>query len=183
MRTKENYDYSTISDRVFEHDGCICDLGCVSWDMFESLIGKKRIIGADPFAEERDGCEYYEGVITPFDSFSVFISNTYDDSANQFGGGDSTYVNGLSWKSFCRKYDIDKVSILKLNIEGAEYPLLNSMDSDDFAKIDQIMVSFHDWINPKWKHLTTASHCLLQENGFELAHTASQYGWRLYLKK
>jgi len=33
----------------------------------------------------------------------------------------------ISWKNFCKLYNIDKISILKINIEGGEYPLLNSI--------------------------------------------------------
>ena len=62
-------------------------------------------------------------------------------------------IQMLDWKTFCNKFEIDKVSVLKLNIEGSEYPLLHSMDSEDFSKINQIAVSFHDWMNPKWRNL------------------------------
>lgn len=187
IRTKENYDYSTIDDRIFTHDGVVCDIGCKGWDWCASLVGKKRIIGVDPYEEVAPkGWELYKGVLGACHG-KVFISHENDESSIMVQASDKhnwfEVVEMRSWKVFCQVYSIDRVSLLKLNIEGAEYPLLNSMDLGDFDKIDQIAVSFHDWINPKWKFLTQASHHLLLANNFELAHVASQYGWYLYLKK
>lgn len=184
VRSKSNYDYSTYDDRALLHDGCIVDVGCAGWDMFASLVGKKRIIGVDPFEEEKEGFEFYKGILGPIYG-EAWITDNSDESTNMFYPQGQSYLlfRSVNWKLFCQEQNIDRVSILKLNIEGAEYPLLHSMDTDDFEKIDQIMVSFHDWINPKWKHLTQASHHLLIANNFELGHVASQYGWHLYLKK
>ena len=41
----------------------------------------------------------------------------------------------LSWKTFCERFNIDNVSILKINIEGSEYSFLDSLDETDFSKI------------------------------------------------
>ncbi len=181
MRTKEAYDYSTVDDRFLTHDGCIVDIGCAGWDMFASLVGKKRIIGVDPFEDEKEGYEFYKGVLSPVNG-EVCISNNKDESSLMSVENWHCHIDSRTWKYFCEVEEIDQISILKLNIEGAEYPLLHSMDTDDFDKIDQIMVSFHDWINPKWRHLTFASVQLLLCNGYQLTHTASQYGWRLFVK-
>jgi hypothetical protein len=182
VRTKENYDYSTYDDRALTHDGCIVDVGCAGWDMFASLVGKKRIIGVDPFEEFKEGFEFHQSVLGASNGTAWIEDDGDESSIYKWGSGNRT-VGMSSWKSFCGVHNVDKISILKLNIEGAEYPLLHSMDTDDFAKIDQIMVSFHDWINPKWEPLTHAATHLLTLNGFELVHIASQYGWRLFVKR
>lgn len=181
IRTKRNYDYSTFDDRALTHDGCIVDVGCAGWDMFASIAGKKRIIGVDPFEEHHPDYELFKGVLSPVMG-EVAISNDADESSLN-APVLTKKVKSLPWKGFCLIYEVKSVSILKLNIEGAEYPLLHSMGSDDFEKIDQIMVSFHDWINPKWKNLTDASIYLLQANGFDMVHKASQYGWHLFVKR
>jgi hypothetical protein len=89
----------------------------------------------------------------------------------------------INWKSFCKYYNIDKVSLLKLNIEGSEYPLLNSMGKDDFEKIDQIAVSFHNWENANWELITQSTFHLLTLAGFEIQSTYPGWGWWLAVKK
>jgi hypothetical protein len=88
----------------------------------------------------------------------------------------------LSWKTFCKRFNIDKVSILKINIEGSEYSFLDSLDETDFFKINQIVISFHDWLNPEYKELTDYSIELLKKNGYTIISTYFKYGWYLCVK-
>lgn len=183
IETIAGHPYSRIHSRAFQHDGCVVDLGCYDWLWSNMLIQRKRVIGADPF-ETRipNGAELFKGVVTSNDclikmnnaGLASQISNSEYESLESY--------QGLSWKSFCKKYNIDKVSILKMNIEGAEYPLLHSMDSDDFLKIDQLIISFHDWMNPNWKQLTDASMYLLKQHGFKTIQDLGLYGWHMLLK-
>jgi hypothetical protein len=50
------------------------------------------------------------------------------------------------------------------------------MDAEDFSRIDQIVVSFHDWLNPNWKSLTDASMYMLNQQGFKIENIGP-YGW------
>ncbi len=52
----------------------------------------------------------------------------------------------LSWKDFKKKFAINSISILKINIEGSEWDLIDCFDDEDFYEIDQICVSFHYWL-------------------------------------
>lgn len=174
--------YSRIHTRAFSHNGCIVDLGCIEWDWSKKLIGSKRVIGVDPFETTiPEGAELFKGVVTSYDGL---IKMKYLEFASQIASTqeDSEWYTALSWKSFCKQYDIDEISILKMNIEGAEYSLLHSMDTDDFLKIDQLIVSFHNWMNPKWKELTEASIYLLKRNGFSVIENIGPYGWHMALK-
>ena len=88
----------------------------------------------------------------------------------------------ISWKTFCKKFNVDKVSILKINIEGSEYSFLDSLDESDFFKINQIIISFHDWLNPEYKELTKQSIQLLQKYGYTIISTYFKFGWYLCIK-
>jgi hypothetical protein len=57
------------------------------------------------------------------------------------------------------------------------------MDTDDFKQIDQIAVSFHDWLNPKYKNLTESSLVLLKKSGFKIISIYKPYGWYLAIKE
>jgi hypothetical protein len=177
--TIEGYDYSAIDERALTHDGCIVDAGCFYWDWSAFFIGKKRVIGIDPL-ELIEKAELYRGILGPCDG-NAFIGNN-KGSSSMFGGKNRLLVSMISWKSFCRQYHINKVSVLKLNVEGAEYSILHSLDLQDYAKIDQIAVSFHDFLNDDWVALTRASLHLLEDVGYNLTPINKQYNWWLAKK-
>ena len=183
IRTIPNEDFSIIHSRSLIHNGCIVDLGCLNWDWSSYFINKKRVIGVDPFEDIIEGVEIFKGIIGSFDGKS-FISDK--------GLGSSVFLENneyaiefpvLSWKNFCKQFNINNISILKINIEGSEYPLLNSLDIQDYKKIDQICISFHDWINPNWSELTKTALQLLENNGFDIIKIDHTYNWYLALNK
>jgi hypothetical protein len=181
IQTIQNFDWSTVHSRVLTHEGTIVDVGCLFWDWSSYFIGKKRVIGVDPFEVEIEGAEIFNGLIGSFDG-KTLISDE--------GAGSSVFSNNkenlieypvLSWKTFCKSYNIDNISILKLNIEGGEYSLLNSLDIEDYKKIDQIVISFHDWYHPNWVELTNSALQLLQNNKFEIVKINRDFNWYLAL--
>jgi len=185
-RGKEGWDnyWSQIHPRCFEHDGVVIDAGCLKWDWSQIFLGKKRLIGLDPQEEPIEGAELYKGILGPLDGKGKFgILNENDNVDNVGYNENGELVDMISFKTLCKKYNIDKVSILKLNIEGAEYSLLNSMDIDDYEKIDQIAVGFHDWLYPKQSKLRKNTLMLLENMGFEVRKIHDYWNWYLAIKK
>ena len=181
--TIEGLLWSVVDPKLYEHDGCVVDVGCLYWNWSKVFLGRKRFIGVDPIEKEcPEGAELFNGLLGPFNSSVSLSFNNDSTKINTSDDHEQQNYNMISWKTFCKNYNIDKVSILKLNIEGSEYPLLHSMDSEDFSKIDQIAISFHDWLNPNWKHLTSSSLFLLKENGFTILQTFDKFGWYLAIK-
>jgi hypothetical protein len=180
FRTIPEWPHTQVGSEVMINEGDVVDLGCLGWDWSGFFIGKKRVIGADPFCEEIAGAELYKGVVGPYDGNTRIL---YDGLCSSIISGKGHEVEMLSWKSFCQTFSIDKISILKINIEGGEYGLLNTMDSDDFLKIDQIAVSFHDWTNPLWEKQTLSTINLLEKNGFLVEKLECEWGWYLARKK
>jgi hypothetical protein len=185
IQTIPGHDYSRVNARVFNTDGCIVDLGCAHWDWSKIFIGKKRVIGADPFEPTTPpGCCLFNGVVTSYDGL---VRMHYDKDASSILNAPVSAHDcvdmfpAISWKNFCRKFDIDGIAVLKLNSEGAEYSLLNSLDDSDYAKIDQIAVSFHHWLHPQQRKLADASIYLLQQHGFQVTKIG-EYEWHLATK-
>jgi hypothetical protein len=179
--------WSTFDWNSIDSEGCVVDLGCLYWDWSNYWFGVKRVIGVDPFEETiPNGVELFKGVLGPLDckiKMDKPNNNEIEGVVNpNIDEEDVNLYEMISWKTFCNNFNIDKVSVLKINIEGSEYPLLHSMDIEDFSKIDQITISFHDWLNPNWKHLTSSSLFLLKENGFTILQTFSKFGWYLAVK-
>lgn len=52
-------------------------------------------------------------------------------------------VDTISFSDLLNRYDIKRVSLLKVDIEGYEYKLIDSFTGKDFRAIDKIMIEFH----------------------------------------
>ena len=179
--------WSTFDWNSIDNEGCIVDLGCLYWDWSNYWLGMKRVIGVDPFEETiPNGAEFFKGVLGPSDCKIKMDKPNNDEVAGivnyNIVKGEENLYEMLSWKTFCKKFNIDKVSILKIIIEGSEYSFLDSLDETDFSKINQIVVSFHDWLNPEYKELTKQSIELLKKYGYTVISTCFKYGWYLCVK-
>jgi hypothetical protein len=60
----------------------------------------------------------------------------------------SVIVPKIAFADFIRTQNIERVDLLKLDIEGSEIPLLRITPDDILLRISQITVEFHDFINP-----------------------------------
>lgn len=182
--TIQGNSWTTVEQKFWKNDGCIVDVGCLSWNWSSVFLNKKRVIGVDPNENDTPtGAELFKGVLGPFDG-EVFMGediNAASKITSEFLG--TNKVKMLSWKTFCSTFSVDKVSILKLNIEGSEYPFLHSLTKDDFDKIEQITISFHGWLYPEQKNLVSSSLHLLELSGYEIVSTFDKFEWYLCFKK
>lgn len=135
---KKHYSFD---DRCFSHKGCVIDIGCYTWDWSKDFINKKEIIGIDYCEkEEIAGTKLIRKMIMPYKGeCSVHID-----------GYGSTVMDKKGDSVICETITLEDVldglncmpSVMKVNIEGAEYPLLFSLRG---PPSDQLIVSFHDW--------------------------------------
>ncbi len=165
--------------RAWNNPGAIVDLGCWPWDWSAAFVGKKRVVGVDPFADLIPGVELFQGVVGHACG-TALISQSADRSSVFAEGSKS--VPMLSWKKFRNDFHLGQIAVLKINIEGSEYALLHSMDEDDFADIDQIAVSFHDFLWPTRAKATQAALTYLKSLGYSIVPTNSAWRWYLCLK-
>lgn len=76
--------------------------------------------------------------------FFVDEENSTISSFTSYGNLKSSYkVKSITFKSFISQYKLDKIDLLKVDIETGEYPLFDSLDKEDFNKIDNILVEYH----------------------------------------
>jgi FkbM family methyltransferase len=54
-------------------------------------------------------------------------------------------IKSLSLGTLLKRFDLKEIDLLKLDIEGAEFQLISSLDSDVLSSISQITVEFHDF--------------------------------------
>jgi hypothetical protein len=78
------------------------------------------------------------------------------------------------------------IDILKIDIEGAELELIESLDAEDLNKIKQITVEYHDWLNPALHERTVNSIRKLVNYGFLSYTDVPDHTWpveMLFLNK
>lgn len=91
--------------------------------------------------------------------------------------GDSTkgYIEtfGLPWKELKKKYNIDQVDMFKMNIEGSEIAVLDSIE--DFSKIKRFAIECHDFRADRGHgdHFRTKKHVIetLEKNGYTVTES------------
>ena len=87
-----------------------------------------------------------------------------EDSSSQFKAGQEVEACRLrSITDFMKEQRIDRVALLKLNIEGGEYELLESLiETGMIEQFDNIQVQFH-WFVPKARARMRAIQAKLQK--------------------
>jgi hypothetical protein len=177
FETIPNQTFSTVNSRVWEHPGAVVDLGCAGWDWCAPFIGKKRVVGADPYEKRTPpGVELISALVGPYNGTISFQGSTSVSAPS-----DGPSASMWAWKTFnARTIDKNGIAILKLNIEGGEYPLLASMDETDFENIDQIAVSFHDFCWPRFTRNTRAMVGYLESLGYVSKQIHEQLNWWLF---
>ena len=83
---------------------------------------------------------------------------------------DKKEQNSISLKSFLNmskeKFKVKNISLIKLDIEGAEIKALKSLNDEDFKNIDQITLEFHDYMFTSLNEETEDLIKLLKTKGF-----------------
>lgn len=89
----------------------------------------------------------------------------------------TVWVNAMTLKKLCKDYFIDKIDILKLDVEGAEYKILKNSKSL-LNKIEKIVVEYHS------PEIRKNILCFLKKSGFKLiAEKSEGRCGDLYFKK
>ena len=52
-------------------------------------------------------------------------------------------IQGISFRTFIKENNIDHIDLMKMDIEGGEYPFFESMQKEDLDKIGTILVEYH----------------------------------------
>jgi FkbM family methyltransferase len=75
-------------------------------------------------------------------------------------------VSGISLDQLLRHHAVESVDLLKIDCEGGEYAILESISPDTFSRIRNIVFEFHD-INEDWAELESVKQ-RLHRNGYAL---------------
>jgi FkbM family methyltransferase len=91
-----------------------------------------------------------------FQKFNEDPNSPYNGTSffDYFEGAIQHEIKRISIDQILKDYNLKRIDILKIDIEGAEYDLLENLDINILERIDQITVEFHDFLDPMLKKRT-----------------------------
>jgi FkbM family methyltransferase len=188
----EMFVYNVYDKFLTRPMGVVLDVGANS-GLFTKLClnkGAKRIISVEPNSEcisniraivsNSKNVEIVDKALSDKDGFLKFYTskgNTTIGSVNRdhVAGIESHSVQEFSLpcitlESLLESCGIERVSLLKMDIEGAEYQVFNAIKRETFLKIDSILLEFHDNTDKRVLSLVK----ILTDNGYEIDDVMQQ---------
>ena len=155
---KLRYDYE------LDENSIVFDLGAFVGDFSKRIYNKYHcnVYAFEPIDKFYQKCEYRFEDIPKVKTYCFGLGprekkinfSLLDDETTSFSENISgcEHINGKikSFKSFLQSNDIEKINLMKVNIEGDEYELLNYLiDTNIIETIENIQIQFHnfDYIN------------------------------------
>jgi FkbM family methyltransferase len=83
---------------------------------------------------------------------AVFITTEEDITRNRvvvggrIGAEPLVQVEGRQLAAVLREFGVDQIEVLKMDIEGAELEVIDSLDDEFLSKIGQLTIEFHDFL-------------------------------------
>ena len=146
----------TIEETIINKTGYVLDLGCVNFSFSKDLLNYcDNVICVDPNTNIKNipqGLIYENAALVHDDkkeiTFYIYndiqgysILNPNNDCCRLVN---SITVKALNIKDIMDKYNIKQFELIKFDIEGAEYEILNTMD---WTISKQYSIEFHDFRN------------------------------------
>lgn len=159
----------------------IVDLGACKGEFTEAMnslykVKKAVLVEANPtnfkVIPKRDNYILYNKAVSSKDGGTITFledpNSPYNGTSvfNYFSSGIKHEIECISLHKIMEENAIDYIDILKIDIEGSEYELLESLEKDVFDKIEQITVEFHDFIDPNLKTSTEKLLSKIESFGF-----------------
>lgn len=170
----------TFFDNYLRKEINIIDLGACTGEFTDELntlynVKKAILVEANPtnFSQLKNSPNYilYNKAISSTNGEVIEFNE--DPNSPYNGSKDFNYFDGIkhqietvNLETLCKDNDIDFIDILKIDIEGAEYDVLETLSDSFFNKIGQITVEFHDFVNPELKPRTIKIVERLKSLGF-----------------
>jgi FkbM family methyltransferase len=108
----------------------------------EKFINSNKVVIVDKALYDKNEYDVKFNINNDTSTVTTLSSVSHDHSPNQ----DFFLSETITFSKFISDYNIDKISLLKIDIEGAEYDLLKSMSEKDKNKISYYLIECH-WIN------------------------------------
>lgn len=96
----------------------------------------------------------------------------------------SINVEALSLGDLMRKFGINKIDLIKMDVEGEEIPILESLEPEELRKINQWTIEFHDFLYPEMhKAVENIKRKIINSGFFCIPFSITNNGDILFIKK
>jgi FkbM family methyltransferase len=138
--------WTRLHRRVADVPGAVVDLGCATWDWSRRFFGEKHVVAADPFEADPavDRVDFFQGIVSVVRGRAQISREGTGSSTRR--AANAVEFPAITLADLLERYRVDQVAALKINTEGSEYELLINLSERQIRWIDQIAVSFHDFI-------------------------------------
>lgn len=171
----------TFFDELLREEIVIIDLGACKGEFTSDMeklykIKKSILVEANPTNFKqlpvKNNYVLYNNAISNIEDSEIEF---FEDPKSPYNGSMVfNYFNGISHKiktitleKILKDNDIDYVDILKIDIEGSEYDLLENISEKILSITKQITVEFHDFVNPELKNRTNEIIKKIEYFGFK----------------
>lgn len=165
--------HTFIADHV--RGGVVVDLG-VNQGNFARPIRERYgcvVYGAEPIQELVDQLPQLDGIVVERVAIAG-RSGAVDlhlagacDASGVLGDGPTMAVPACTLAEFFARHGLEHVDLLKVDIEGAEIEVFAETSAETLARIKQISVEFHDFLDPSLRDAVHETGVRLSRTGFE----------------
>ena len=192
---KALFGINTLYDHYFvsfsRKNPVIVDLGAGYGTFIEQLLGNIPIaecilIEADPFSIQklsiklggRKNVKIVHAAIGPRSSDKVWfylaknhefnsLYNSYSKLGGVRDGKGEVALRMITLRDVFQLFGLKEICLLKMDIEGAEWDILENLTQQDYQRIHQISVEFHDFLDLSQRAKTERCIRRLQDFGYE----------------
>jgi len=110
---------------------------------FKNLINKDNWVNYNRAisSNSNEFIEFYEDPKSPYNGTKVF--NYFDGVKHK--------IETITLEDIIKENNISYIDILKIDIEGSEYEIMDKISDEVYNVIRQITIEFHDFIDPNLK--------------------------------
>ena len=105
---------------------------------FESMHSGKQNVTLDKLAVTSTDGETIKLMINPENTLISSIEGTGE------GYSDFEEIGTISLMGILKKYNMEEVDLLKIDVEGAEYDIFSSVGEDDLRRFKHLLIEFHN---------------------------------------
>lgn len=111
---------------------------------------------------------------------NIAIQGEGSSTLNKRDGSDSIEIKLVRFIDFAKERRIGKIDLMKINIEGAEYNLLEDILESGFAcNIDNLIIQFHDFFPDAKQRMDDIRSKLKQTHDSTFYHEFVWEGWKI----
>lgn len=189
---------------TFNADSTVIDVGCADdADFSVFMIDKMKLssIGVDPTRKHASALRALEqqyagkfrylpvavaatsGTLTFHESDHYASGSLIDSHMNMKRDSSTEYeVKAVTLRDLLREIGVASADFIKLDLEGAEYDLLERTDAEEFKLFDQLFIEFHHHAFDQYSTDDTARLVRKIENCGFTAFSLDDHNYLFYLK-